>query len=135
MQRKWMGELFCNILLHTYIAEREPALLPALTLFPRIVVGGGTKNYKYTSLPALEENYNEIGQRHPQNYGWYQCRWHVAAANIYDADGKTVFKKLWTILQTEKRNLDDAELAKLLETKVSRSVAEVMLNWEKDMVK
>ena len=27
MQRKWMGELFANILLHTYIAEKEPELL------------------------------------------------------------------------------------------------------------
>ena len=135
MQRKWMGELFCNILLHTYIAENEPGLLPALTLFPRIVVDGGTKNYKYTSLQALEENYNVIGQRHPQNYGWYQCGWHVAAATIYDNDGKTAFQKLWTILRSEQKKLDDAELAKLLETKVSRSVAGVLLNWEKDMVK
>ncbi len=46
MQRKWMGELFCNILLHTYIAEKEPEQLPALTLFPKIVVSGGTKNYR-----------------------------------------------------------------------------------------
>jgi hypothetical protein len=134
VQRKWMGELFCNILLHTYIAEKEPGQLPALTLFPKIVVNGGTKNYKYTSLQELEENYNEIGQRHPQNYGWYQCRWHVAAAIIYDAEGKTVFQKLWKALQ-EQNKLDDAEFSKLLETKVSRSVADVLLRWEKDMVK
>src|SRR5690606_32677949 len=36
MQRKWMGELFAIILLHTYIAENEPQLLPALTLFPQM---------------------------------------------------------------------------------------------------
>jgi hypothetical protein len=134
VQRKWMGELFCNILLHTYIAEKEPGQLPALTLFPKIVVNAGTKNYTYTSLQELEENYNEIGQHHPQNYGWYQCRWHVAAASIYDADGKTVFKKLWTVLQEQKK-LDDVEFPKLLETNVSRSVANVWLRWEKDMVK
>ncbi len=39
MQRKWMGELFANILLHTYIAENEPHLLPALIVFPEMVVG------------------------------------------------------------------------------------------------
>jgi uncharacterized protein YfeS len=58
----------------------------------------------------------------------------VAAASIYDADGKTVFKKLWTVLQEQKK-LDDVEFPKLLETNVSRSVANVWLRWEKDMVK
>ena len=109
--------------------------MPALTLFPKIIVNGGTKNYKYTSLQELEEHYNEIGQQHPQNYGWYQCRLHAAAATIYDLDGKTAFQKLWTALRSEQNKLDDAELAKLLETKVSRSVADVLLRWEKDMVK
>src|SRR5690606_15594021 len=26
MQRNWMGELFVNIMLHTYVAEKQPAL-------------------------------------------------------------------------------------------------------------
>ncbi|HEY6503973.1 MAG TPA: hypothetical protein VIZ28_08375 [Chitinophagaceae bacterium] len=134
-QRKWMGELFCNILLHTYIAEKEPGQLPALTLFPQIVVGGGTKNYPFTSLQELEERYAEIGQKYPQNYGWYQCRWHAAAAAIYDADGKTVFQRLWNVLRAEQNKLGDAEFAELLQTRVSKSVADVLLRWETGMVK
>lgn len=35
MQRLWMQELFCNIMLHTYIAEKEPMNLPALEAFPK----------------------------------------------------------------------------------------------------
>ena len=135
MQRKWMGELFCNILLHTYIAEKEPGQLPALTLFPKIVVSGGTKNYKYTSLQELEEKYNEIAQQHPQNYGWYQCRWHVAAATIYDTDGKNAFKALWNTLKTGQTKLNDTALADQLKTEVSKAVADVLLGWEKDTVK
>jgi len=135
MQRKWMGELFCNILLHTYIAEKEPEQLPALALLPKIVVSGGTKNYKYTSLKDLEDNYTEIGQQHPQNYGWYQFRWHVAAANTYDTDGKGAFQRLWTTLQAEQSKLNDTLLAELLQTKVGNSVADVMLRWEADMVR
>ncbi|MEI9910464.1 MAG: hypothetical protein WDO71_12835 [Bacteroidota bacterium] len=135
VQRKWMGELFCNILLHTYIAEKEPGQLAALTLFPKIVVGGGIKNYTYTSLQELEEKYAEIAQQHPQNYGWYQCRWHAAAATIYDTDGKTVFQRLWKTLQTEQVKLSDASLAELLQNKVAKPVADVLLRWETDMVK
>jgi len=135
VQRKWMGELFCNILLHTYIAEKEPGQLPALTLFPKLVVSGGTINYKYTSLQELEEKYSEIAQQHPKNYGWYQCRWHAAAAAIYDTGGKTIFQRLWTTLQTEQVKLNDASLAELLQTRVGKPVADVLLCWEKDMVK
>ena len=135
MQRKWMGELFCNILLHTYIAEKEPDQLPALTLFPKIVVSGGIKNYKYTSLLELEENYSEIAQQHPQNYGWYQCRWHFAAATIYDTDGKVAFQRLWSTLKTEQETLNDTSLAVLLQAKVGKPVADVLLRWETDMNK
>lgn len=135
VQRKWMGELFSNILLHTYIAEKEPDQLPALTLFPKIVVSGGTKNYKYTGLQQLEARYDEIAQQYPQNYGWYQCRWHFAAATIYDTDGKTVFQRLWNTLKTEQTKLDDSMLTGLLKSRVGNSVANVLLRWEEDMVR
>jgi len=135
VQRKWMGELFCNILLHTYIAEKEPGQLPALTLFPKMVVNGGTQNYKHTSLQDLEEKYNEIAQQHPKNYGWYQCRWHAAAKAIYDAGGKTIFQRLWTTLKTQQVMLNDELLAELLQNKVGKAVADVLLRWETDMSK
>ena len=83
MQRKWMGELFVNILLHTYVAENEPQSLPALTLFPKMVVAAGSSEFKYTSLNDIQERYNDIARDYPKNYGWYQCRWHAAAADIY----------------------------------------------------
>src|SRR5690606_904494 len=38
IQRKWMGELFANVFLHTYIAEKEPRMLNALTVFPKMVI-------------------------------------------------------------------------------------------------
>ena len=53
-----MGELFVNIMLHTYVAEKQPELLPALETFPNMVVGGGTADYKFTSLNDFEELYN-----------------------------------------------------------------------------
>ena len=44
VQRMWMGELFCNIFLHTYIAENEPDKLAALTVFPQMVILEGKMN-------------------------------------------------------------------------------------------
>ena len=135
MQRNWMSELFCNILLHTYIAENEPEQLPALTVFPNMVIAGGTKEFKYTSLQELEKNYNEIGRNHAKNYGWYQCRWHKAAGEMYDADKKELMVKLWKALQQQTIKLTDEELLSFLDRSGAKPVADMMRNWERDMVK
>lgn len=135
MQRNWMGELFCNILLHTYIAENESEALEALTLFPEMVVGGGTKEFTYTSLNDIEERYEEIGMRHAKNYGWYQSRWHVAAGNIYDAGGKQVLRKIWDALSTQNEKLTDDQLMALFEKSGAKGVSDMMRNWEKDTVR
>ena len=133
MQRNWMSELFCNILLHTYIAENEPEQLPALTVFPNMVIAGGTKEYKYTALQDVEERYEEIGKQHAKNYGWYQSRWHHSAANIYAAGGKELFVKLWRALQQQQTSLSNEELLLFLDNAGAKPVADMVRNWERDM--
>lgn len=81
MHRHWMSELFVNIMLHTYIAEKQPELLPALETFPNMVVDAGTAEYKFTSLEDFEKLYSTMGMG-PKNYGWYQSKLHSAAKNI-----------------------------------------------------
>jgi len=130
VQRMWMGELFCNILLHTYIAENEPEQLPALTVFPQMVIAGVKEEYKFTSLTDVEERYEEIGQKYPKNYGWYQCRWHSAAGDIYDASGVEAFVKFWNAFSDQREKLNDEELAVFLSEKVHQSIADVMLKWD-----
>ncbi len=131
IQRKWMGELFANILLHTYIAENEPELLPVLTVFPKMVVSSANKDeLKFTTLEELESNFDVIGQQFPNNYGWYQCRWHMAAGTIYDKGGITAIQNLWVALKSQQKPLNDLELANLLTEKVHQSVADVQLNWD-----
>ncbi len=132
-QRRWLTELFCNILLHTYIAEKEPQYLPVLTAFPQMVVTTTNKTtLKYTTLQALETNYNDIGPNYLENYGWYQCRWHVAAEKIYDATKLEGIKKLYVALNAKNKKLDDKELAALLQTKVHTNIADVMLKWDNE---
>ena len=131
MQRKWMGELFVNIFLHTYIAEMEPGLLDALTVFPDMVVASTDRAVlNFTTLPQLEANYDSIAMHHPANYGWYQCRWHRPAAGIYDAGGKEIVKKLWTGLKANQELMSDEQFASFLARETDPSVADVMLKWE-----
>ncbi|MEO5984505.1 MAG: hypothetical protein ABIP80_03310 [Ferruginibacter sp.] len=129
MQRKWMGELFCNIFLHTYIAQNEKSLLPALEIFPEMVVAAGTAGYKFTTLDEFEKNYTELTKEHPKNYGWYECRLHVAAKDIYGKGGKKVLVKLWNALRSTPDKMDDRQFAAFLKKKVHKSLSDVMLKW------
>ena len=128
MHRKWMGELFVNIMLHTYVAEKQPELLPALQVFPDMVVGGGTKEYKFTSLEDFEKLYATLGMG-PKNYGWYQSKLHSAAKDIYNAGGKKVMIKLWEALKKHQEEMTDEEFANMLKKEVHPSVANVYLKW------
>lgn len=129
MYRKWMGELFVNIMLHTYVAERQPELLPALETFPDMVVGAGSAEFRYTSLEDFERLYETLGMG-PKNYGWYQCRLHAAAGDIYNAGGKKVLRKLWKALKKHTEEMTDEEFADMLDREVHPSVASVYRNWK-----
>ncbi len=129
MQRKWMGELYVNILLHTYVAEKEPDLLPALTVFPQMVIAAGTKTFSFTTLKDIEDKYEEIGRDHSRNYGWYQCRWHHAAATIYDAAGKEISRKIWNVLDYQKEELSDEALLAFLRNHTDKSLTAMVENW------
>lgn len=128
MQRLWMGELFVNIMLHTYIAEKRPELLPALETFPDMVVAAGTAGYAYTSLEDFERLYSSMGMG-PKNYGWYQCKLHSAAKNIYLSGGKEVLNKLWKALKDHQEDMTDKTFTDMLSKEVHPVVANVYLHW------
>lgn len=130
MHRKWLSELFVNIMLHTYVAEMQPELLPALETFPEMVIGAGSSEYRYTSLADFEKNYDDAGKgMTAKNYGWYQSNLHHAAKQIYNAGGKTVIKKLWDALKKHQQTMTDEELIAMLKNEVHPSVADVYLKW------
>lgn len=130
MHRHWMGELFVNIMLHTYVAENQPGLLPALETFPDMVVAAGTAEYQFTSLDDFERLYTTMGMG-AKNYGWYQSRLHAAAKDVYNAGGKYVLKRLWTALKKHQENLTDKEFVEILNKEVHASVANVFLDWNR----
>jgi hypothetical protein len=128
MQRHWMAELFVNIMLHTYVAEKQPQLLPALETFPNMVVGAGTAEYSFTTLEDFEKLYPTLGMG-PKNYGWFQCRLHSAARDVYNAAGSEVMKKLWKALKKHQEEMTDIEFIDMLDKEVNPSVANVYLKW------
>ncbi|MBT8182989.1 MAG: hypothetical protein KJO53_15525 [Eudoraea sp.] len=130
MHRNWMRELFVNIMLHTYVAEKKPELLPALETFPNMVVGAGSAEYQYTSLEDFERMYATMGMG-PKNYGWYQSKLHSAARDIYNDGGKEVLRSLWRALKKYQEVLTDEEFVTMLYNQAHPSVANVYTNWDK----
>lgn len=133
MQRKWMQELFVNIMLHTYVAEKQPQFLPALETFPEMVVGAGSAEYKFTSLAHFEDYYDDARKgMTAKNYGWYQCNLHHAAKNIYNAGGKTVIQKLWNALKIHQEEMSNEAFVAMLQKEVHPSVGDVFLKWDEN---
>lgn len=128
--RYWLDELFANLLLHTFVAEREPGLLPALELFPQLVVDGtDARGLTYTSLADFERQYGSMERVEPRNYGWYQCRLHRAAARIYGQQGAAALPALWRAFRQNTATYDDAQLAAFLQTRVGTELALVQTGW------
>jgi hypothetical protein len=124
--RLWLAELFCNICLHAYTVAVEPEQLPALETFPRMVSSLGDAGVRYRSLADFEQLYIDVG---PQNYGWYQCRFHVAAKHIYEGGGVEALQRLWRAFLQSDEQLSDEQLAVRLREGVHPEVEHVLTLW------
>ena len=129
-QRFWLEEIFCNVFLHTFIAEKHPELLPALEVLPMLQVTGTRDRFQYTTLTQFEEGYWIIGREAPVNYGWYQFRFHYAAKQVYDYAGPLALKNLWNYLAGQADILDQDVLISGLHSNVHPAMADVYRRWD-----
>ena len=78
--RMWLGELFANLALHAWVAQRQPDALDTLTTLPRLAAQGSGEEFEHRSRDEFERLYSSVGG---PNYVWYQFRLQVAAAELY----------------------------------------------------
>jgi uncharacterized protein len=132
MQRNWMGEFFPNLLLHAWVEEVAPEHLPALTLFPEVVVARGSGAFEFSRLADVEERVGEVVTRNPENYGWFQSRWHQGARRVYEAAGSEVVERLWNALRDTQERLDDEAFLALLDTRVHPALGHLVRAWDQE---
>ena len=120
--RAWLTEFFANLCLHAYVASVEPEQLSTLETFPRLIVALGPDKFRYRTLEAFEALYTKVG---PQNYGWYQCRLHLAAKKVYDAEAISALQKLWKTFA-----ITDPQLVESLK-KIHPEMAKVLTGWSR----
>jgi hypothetical protein len=90
--RMWLGELFANLALHAWVAQRAPDSLRTLTTLPRLAALGSGEEFEHRSRDAFERLYSSVGG---PNYVWYQFRLQVAAPALYDAIGEVAVRRLF----------------------------------------
>jgi hypothetical protein len=117
----WLMELFVNLALHTYVAEREPEALLQLETFPREFAALGSAAFVHTSVDDFNRLYVDVG---PENYGWYQVHLHVGAKRIYDTAGSGALRRMWDAFA-----VDSVELAHRLEAEVDPEAARLLRDW------
>jgi hypothetical protein len=135
----WLGELFANVALHTFVASRRPARMVTLETFS--LVGAGSqplaermRDKGYSRLDEFEAHYP--GSNQPiswLNYVWFQCRWQRLAAAMYEADGERALVRFWECFRApervERNPTDAASLASLLAREVSATMGQAIQDW------
>jgi hypothetical protein len=113
--RLWLQELFANLCLHSWVAERSPESLPILLTLPRLGGKAPPEAFAYTTRDDFERLYSGVGG---PNYVWFQFRLQLEAAALYDRAGSAALIRLF-----EAFRLEDAALARRLDELVDPGLA------------
>jgi hypothetical protein len=119
--RAWLQELFANLCLHAWVAEREPGWLPTLLTMPRLGAKAPPESFAYRSRDDFERLYLNVGGA---NYVWFQFRLQLEAGALFDRAGSAAVTRLF-----ETFRLDDAALARRLEESVDPGLAAFSLEF------
>jgi hypothetical protein len=136
----WLGEIFANLVLHAFVATRQPQRLSTLEVLS--IVGAQSSNLDarmraegYTTLEELEAHYT--GGDHPMsplNYVWYQYRWQRLAATMFSADGEDGVIRFWSHFRANEHpnngEVTAESLAPLLRTQVSETLGRAIQGWQ-----
>jgi hypothetical protein len=135
----WLGEIFANLVLHSFVATRRPEKLNTLEVLS--VVGAQSQRLAarmraegYSTLEELEAHYTGGDDpMSPLNYVWYQYRWQRIAAEMFDADGEDGLVRFWNCFQAtahlNSSAVPAASLAPLLTTEVSETLGRAVEAW------
>jgi hypothetical protein len=135
----WLGEIFANLTLHSFIATRRPDRLN--TLEELSIVGSQSRRLSarmraegYVTLEDLEVHYTGgESPMSPLNYVWYQYRWQRLAAKVFDVDGEDALIRLWNSFHAVDRfdasPVATSAVAALLEDEVSPTLGRAIKEW------
>lgn len=137
----WLGEIFANLVLHAFVATKQPERLQTLEVLS--IIGSQSRRLAarmraegYSSLEDLEAHYTGgENPMDPLNYVWYQFRWQRIAAKMFEADGEEGLLRFWNCFHGADRLAEPehdwtaAGLAPLLSAEVSQTLGRAVRRW------
>jgi hypothetical protein len=120
--RLWLAELFANIGLHGYVAEREPEQLPVLQTVCRLTWDASPARWSVRELNRIAGSFAEG----PLNYVWFQLRLIAVAHAIWDADGAEAMCAFRHALRG--RDLTDTQVLEAIQG-IAPAAADAVRRW------
>jgi hypothetical protein len=113
-QTKWFNEFLASYVGYAYLKARDPGQALSNEIFWTL----GLKNspHPFTKLDDFESKYDELQEKDPGNYGWYQLALDQRVTEIYGQSGVDYLREVQKQLPTGGPKLDSAQLLNKLET-------------------
>jgi hypothetical protein len=136
---QWLGEIFANLTLHTFVASKRPESMATLEAFSKVGAGSqplaARMRYEgYNTLDEFEAHYP--GSDEPinwLNYVWFQCRWSRLVAQMFDADGEGALIRFWECFHaadfSHTGSASATSLVPLLTNEVSETLGRAVRDW------
>lgn len=87
----WFNEFLASYVGNVYVEAERPADRAADHIFWQY---GLTFPHPHTSLDYFETHYDELSEKAPQNYGWYQCALDQRVLAVYRKEGLSFLPKI-----------------------------------------
>ena len=109
----WFNEFLASYVGNVYIEEKRPGDRAADHIFWQT---GLAYPHPHTSLAYFETHYDELSEKVPQNYGWYQCALDQRVLAVYRTEGVGFLRKVKAAFPPGSPQLTSAQLLDKLES-------------------
>lgn len=87
----WFNEFLASYVGNVYVEEKRPRDRAANHIFWKVAL---TWPHPHTSLAYFEAHYDELSEKAPQNYGWYQCALDQRVLAVHAREGLSFLSKV-----------------------------------------
>lgn len=112
-QTRWFNEFLASYVGYAYLKAKAPAQALSNEIF--WTAGLGHSPHPFTKLDDFESKYDELQQKYPGNYGWYQLALDQRVIEIYAQRGVGYLQAVKDGFPMGAAKLDSVELLDKLE--------------------
>jgi len=111
-QTHWFNEFLASYVGYAYLKAKHPPEALASEIF---LTQGLDVPHPFTKLSDFESKYDELEQKHPANYGWYQLALDQRVMEIYPSSGVQFLRSIRSAFPKHGPRLDSNQVLEKLE--------------------